>query len=469
MNGTTPGRVPDEGPGEVVDEVPVDLRTARVYAEGWQSWSPATWYPVNTTGLEPGEDWQHTMVFRPGTPVAAVGVQAEGLLVVDPGTGEPARCYGAVDPRSVPTLRTVLDHDRMVVRASGEVRETADPGGGEAALTAYAEWFVGRVGATAPVAPPTVWCSWYRYFEQISSADVEENLRAVDANDLPVDVVQVDDGWSPGLGEGLRPADGFGSLPALVDTIRASGRRAGLWLAPFLVGTQTALATEHPDWLVGSAGHNWGQDLAGLDLTHPGVREMLSDALRWLVNLGVSYLKLDFLYGGAVPGRRHEDVTGTEAYRSGLALVREAVGPDVYLVGCGAPLLPSVGLVDAMRISPDTFHEGGEDGSTGLRGLMPLAARAWQQGRFWVNDPDCLVARPSYSERERWAGAVLSYGGLPSFSDRVAELDAWGLLTVRDLLSNSGGATPFPLERLRAGARLAGRELAQLGGDGDAT
>ena len=78
---------------------------------------------------------------------------------------------------------------------------------------------------------------------------------------------------------------------------------------------------------------------------------------------------------GAVPGPRHEDVDGVAAYRSGLELVREVVGPDVQLVGCGAPLLPSVGLVDAMRVSPDTFHEGGEDGSTGLRGLMPLAAR----------------------------------------------------------------------------------------------
>jgi alpha-galactosidase len=173
----------------------------------------------------------------------------------------------------------------------------------------------------------------------------------------------------------------------------------------------------------------------------------------------VSYLKLDFLYGGAVPGRRHADVTGTEAYRSGLTLIREVVGPDVFLVGCGAPLLPSVGLVDAMRVSPDTFHEGGEDGSTGLRGRMPLAARAWQHGRWWVNDPDCLVARPGYSERERWAETVRTFGGLASFSDRVAELDTWGLSTVRDLLRQGGSAAPFPLERVRAGAAAAGAEL----------
>ena len=156
-----------------------------------------------------------------------------------------------------------------------------------------------------------------------------------------------------------------------------------------------------------------------------------------------------------MPGRRYADVDGVAAYRAGLALVREAAGPDVYLVGCGAPLLPSVGLVDAMRVSPDTFHEGGEDGSTGLRGLMPLAARAWQQGRLWVNDPDCVVARPSYSQRERWADAARQLGGLRSFSDRVAELDDWGLATVRSLLADGGSRDVLPQERVRAAARLA--------------
>jgi alpha-galactosidase len=131
----------------------------------------------------------------------------------------------------------------------------------------------------------------------------------------------------------------------------------------------------------------------------------------------------------------------------------------VYVVGCGAPLLPSVGLVDAMRVSPDTFHEGGEDGSHGLRGLMPLAARAWQQGRWWVNDPDCVVARPSYAERERWADAVADLGGLVSFSDRVAELDERGLRRVRDLLVSRGTAEPFAPDTVRHGALVAAHEL----------
>jgi alpha-galactosidase len=435
---------------EVLDEVPVDLSAGRIYAEGWQSWSPASWYPVPATGRRPGEEWQHVMRFRPGTPVAEDGVQGEGLLVVDPGTGEPARRYGSSDPATVPTLLAVLEGDRVVVR-SAEPVAASEHDDGEAALAAYGDGL-----AFAPLAePPTVWCSWYRYFEQVTAADVLENLDAFAGHDLAVDVVQIDDGWSPGLGEGLQESDRFGSLPAVVDAIRAAGRRAGIWVAPFVVGTDTTLAQEHPDWLVGPAGHNWGQPLAGLDLTHPGVRELLVNSLGRLVDLGVDYLKLDFLYAGAVPGRRHDDVDGVAAYRSGLALVREAVGPDVYLVGCGAPLLPSVGLVDAMRVSPDTFHEGGEDGSNGLRGLMPLAARAWQQGRLWVNDPDCVVARPSYSHRGRWADAARRFGGLRSFSDRVAELDGWGLETVRAMLADGGTAAPLAAGEVASGAALA--------------
>jgi alpha-galactosidase len=441
---------------EVVDEVPVDPVAALVYAEGWQSWSPATWYAAGATGQAPQEPWQQLMRFRPGTPVAPTGVQGEGLLVVDPGNGEPARLFAAPDLVTIPTLRSELVGDRVVVRSTGPVATRSHDDGGVAALSAYGE----DMGAAPTAAPPRVWCSWYRYFEDVTAAVVEENLDSIAGHDLAVDVVQVDDGWSPGLGEGLVETDAFGSLPALVDRIRGSGRRAGIWLAPFLVGAETTLAREHPDWLVGPAGRNWGQELVGLDLTNHAVRELLTGHLQRLVGLGVDYLKLDFLYAGAVPGRRHDGADPVAAYRSGLALVRDAVGPDVYLVGCGAPLLPSVGLIDAMRVSPDTFHEGGEDGSTGLRGLMPLAARGWQQGRLWVNDPDCVVARPSYSQRERWAEAARRYGGLRSFSDRISELDEWGLHTVRELLVDGGTASPLPADALRDAAAVAQAEAA---------
>ena len=426
-----------------VDELRVDPAAVRLYAEGWQSWSPTRWAGPGQVA-RPEHAWQAAMRFRPGSPPPAQGLQAEGLLVVDPGTGEACRTYAVEDAHHVfASVRADLRGDTLLVSADGPVTASSSPGP-VAALTSFGDAYAALAGVGALRPAPRVWCSWYRYFEQVTADDVRQDLADLDAAELPVDVVQVDDGWSLGVGEWTRPRDGFGSLSRLVDDVRATGRRAGIWLAPFVVGRDTDLARRHPDWLTGDAGRNWGQDLVGLDLTHPGVREHLRSTVAGLRALGIDYYKLDFLYAGAVPGRRSEDVTEVAAYRSGLRLLREAAGPEAFVVGCGAPVLPSVGLVDAMRVSPDTFHEGGEDGSEGLRGRPSLVARSWQQGRFWVNDPDCLVARPSYASREAWARTVEEHGGLRSCSDRIAELDDRGLETTRRVLLGAPPPVPFP-------------------------
>jgi len=416
---------------------------ARVYAEGWQSWSPTTWYSLDEPADRPAESWQHLMRFRPGVEVAEEGWQGEGLLVVDPGTGAPVRCFTASEPaEGVPTVRARKRGDHAVVETDGDLSVTSHPDA-DTALAWAGERLARQAGVGVLRAAPRVWCTWYQYFEQVTARDVEENLAAFDGAGLSVDVVQIDDGWSQGTGEWTRPREAFGSLPRLIDTIRTTGRRVGIWLAPFVVGVDTDLARTHPDWLVGPAGHNWGQDLAGVDLTHPGVRDYLRQTLHGLRALGIDYVKLDFLYAGAVPGRRHLDVSGDTAYRSGLQLIRDSLGAETYLLGCGAPLLPSLGLVDAMRVSPDTFHEGAQDGSAGLRGRVSLEARAWQHGRFWVNDPDCLVARPSFALREEWSRVVARFGGLRACSDRVADLDPWGLEATRRHLSEVPAPVPF--------------------------
>jgi alpha-galactosidase len=51
---------------------------------------------------------------------------------------------------------------------------------------------------------------------------------------------------------------------------------------------------------------------------------------------------------------------------------------------------------------------------------LSVVGRAWQHGRFWVNDPDCLLLSPGVQQRERWAPTVERYGGLRGSSDRTA-------------------------------------------------
>jgi alpha-galactosidase len=432
-------------PGHEVDEVELpDVATARVYEHGWQSWSPTACYPAAATSARPAHAWQLSMRFRPEVPAPQDGFQAEGLLVVDPGQDEPVRVYSAQTPAArVPSIRARLTGRTLEVTADGPVRVDRVPGTLNQALARLGE----RLGATMGVAvrpAPTVWCSWYHYFLEVTESDIVENLEAIEALDLPVDVVQVDDGWEAGIGDWLALSDRFSSTEALAARIRDGGRRAGIWLAPFIAGADSALAREHPDWLLGDAGHNWDQPLHGLDLTHPGVQAHLHHVFTGLRAQGYDYFKLDFLYGGALLGPRHEPCTGEEAYRAGLQVIRDAVGPDGYLLGCGAPMLPSIGIVDAMRVSSDTYDPtDSANGQDVLRGRANIEARAWQQGRLWVNDSDSLVARPQFDRREAWASVIEAYGGLRSVSDRVGDLDDWGLETTRRVLSSAPPPVPF--------------------------
>ena len=69
--------------------------------------------------------------------------------------------------------------------------------------------------------------------------------------------------------------------------------------------------------------------------------------------------------------------------------------------------------------------------------IITGTGRAFQQGRFWVNDPDNLIVRPMAEHRKEWAEHVRNYGGLRGSSDRIADLDEWGLEVTRELLSES--------------------------------
>ncbi|MEP6650806.1 MAG: glycoside hydrolase family 36 protein [Lapillicoccus sp.] len=432
---------------DTVDELAVTPGRARVHEAGWQSWSPTDTYPLSERPPRPQHDWQQVMRFRPGSPPPESGFQSEGVLALSD-DGARTRLYTPVDTGDgvdeVPTIRVQHTAGRVVVSADGPVQAADVEGGIDDALVAFGDRWAQRCGVRSITAPPSVWCSWYHYFLEVAPADIEENLAAMDRLDLPVDVVQVDDGWQSGIGDWDAYSERFRALPDLVARIRDRGRRAGIWVAPLTVGSRSRLAREHPEWLVGEGGRNWDQSLRGLDVTHPAAAAHLQASLRALHDLGIDYVKLDFLYTGALPGRRHEDVTPVAAYRRGLALVREALGDDTYLLGCGAPLLPSVGVVDAMRVSADVLNpEDDEPGLARLRGERAIVARAWQQGRFWVDDPDCLVARPGFELRHRWADLIDAFGGLRSASDRIQDLDDWGVRTTRRLLSTAPPPSPF--------------------------
>ena len=237
-------------------------------------------------------------------------------------------------------------------------------------------------------------------------------------------------------------------MDALAREIQAAGFRPGLWLAPFIVSPKSRLAREHPDWLLYdergwpvNAGFLWNTFTRALDLTHPDVQEYLRHVVETIVHRwGYTYLKLDFLYAAALPGNRHDpSLTRPQVLRQGLRLIREVAGDDVFLLGCGSPLGPAVGLVDAMRIGPDIAPHWwprmyGLSRPWRKKVSYPAAAnairntlvRAPYHRHLWWNDPDCVIARAkdiSLTPREvqAWISVVGLSGGMVVLSD---DLDA---------------------------------------------
>jgi alpha-galactosidase len=309
------------------------------------------------------------------------------------------------------------------------------------ALPALADAVGERMDARVPETAPTGWCSWYHYFTAVTAADIRTTLDALETWDVPVDVVQIDDGYETAFGDWRSLDTGFSDMGELRADVEAAGYRPGLWLAPFYVQADSELAATHPEWLVTQdgepvdAGERHGP-MYGLDTTHPEARAWLQETFATVVDeWGYSYLKLDFLYAAALPGERHDDVTRAEAYRRGLETIRAAVGDDTFILGCGAPQFPSVGLVDAMRVGPDTapYWRRPDDPASEPaheNAVRNTLNRQFCHRRLWVNDPDCQLVRATTeltdAERRAFAAVVALTGGANVFSDAIGEINDAG-------------------------------------------
>ncbi len=365
------------------------------------------------------------------------------------------------------------------VLAPGERRElhevTIAVGQGDPA--SLLEAWAGALGSAAQArttAPYQVgWCSWYHYFHGVTEADLRSNLAL--ANRWPFDVFQLDDGFQAAIGDWLDTNDKFPTpIDGLAAAIAAEGRTPGIWIAPFLAGATSEVAVAHPDWLathlptgrplVGMVNDGWGGAVNTLDTSNPEVLEHLEVVARSLVEAGYPYIKLDFTFapsmlGGYVDRSR----TPAQRVRAGFDAVRRGAGENTFLLGCGAPLGSTVGVVDGMRIGadvapwwhpqPDQYrppgHLGGEPAT--VNAWRNTLSRSFMHRQLWLNDPDCLMLRAERTTLEpeqmrAWALAVGVSGGMALVSDDLALLgpDARSLLDEVVALGREADAGAHP-------------------------
>ncbi|PYE54465.1 glycoside hydrolase family 36 protein [Deinococcus yavapaiensis] len=447
---------------------------ARVLVSGYQSWSEAELRSLTDVQARPTLDvlvrQGHDVAWPPGDRGKPGVWRSHTLiaLIAEDGSGY-VGCAGNA-AHSFTHWEAHADGDLVHLSYKCE----GDP---EPAHLAFSENVIdlieslsadlGREMQARTPAPLRVWCSWYSYYRDITFDTFVREATLARELDLPFDVFQLDDGFQADLGDWLdaKPAFGRHAREAPL-VLRDLGFRAGLWLAPFIARPTSRLFREHPGWFLRdeagelvNCGDNWGGAYYGLDTTLPEVQDWLEDLARTVVSWGYDYLKLDFLFAGAMPSRRHQDVSRAAAYRMGLEALRRGAGESTFILGCGAPLASSIGLVDAMRTGPDVAPIWddyarrlwlGDATGPAARNAVVTSLSRWYQHAWYQPDPDVMIARRERSllddaERGSLLGLLDTIGGLRASSDPLRTLRSEDLSLLRRSLEVSAPDRPESL------------------------
>ncbi|MBU1670604.1 MAG: alpha-galactosidase [Actinobacteria bacterium] len=331
----------------------------------------------------------------------------------------------------------------------------------------YAEMVAREQGVEAVRRPPAGWCSWYQYFTAVTASDIRKNLDALSGEHsrLGIEVIQIDDGYQPAVGDWLETNSRFpDGMKPLAGEIASKGKIPGIWVAPFTALRGSRVFHDHPDWVLSTkrlgrripilAGVSpmWKWRFYGLDPTHPEVLDYLREVFTTFSAAGYRFFKLDFMTCGMLEGVRHDlTITRAEAVRAALQVIREAVGPDAWVMAAGGPVMLGVGILDAQRVSGDVapfWHSGFQkairDRATpGTRNsILNTMERAFLSGRLFDGDPDVLMVRSTdtkmtLAERRTLASVLAVFGGSFMLSDDVA------LLSEEDL-ALAAASVPHP-------------------------
>jgi len=300
-------------------------------------------------------------------------------------------------------------------------------------LIDYAKIIKKIINANRNETIPIGWCSWYYYFTDVSEATIIKNLEFFKTNRdmIPIDFFQLDDGYFTYIGDFNDVNSKFpNGLLYLFNRINESGFKSGIWTAPFFAERRANLYKQHRDWFLKDRnskkmlkvhyGLSWNVYLYGLDLSNKQVLNYLNNFYRNLLYLNelnqnsdnyiIDFFKIDFLHA-AVPiegNFSNQSLTRAQILYNGVKTIRDAITDHGFLLGCGAPLGPCVGLVDAMRIGEDTDPRWEETNvqliESGIHtpalkvSLLNIIYRSFMHRNFWINDPDCLMIRRTDTE-----------------------------------------------------------------------
>lgn len=247
---------------------------------------------------------------------------------------------------------------------------------------------------TRPVRNDSIagWCSWWAYRADFTAKDLAEVLEAFAAKrlgDFGYRFIQIDDAYQGGSGTPESWLRWSGKFPegmgGYVSAVRAKGLEPAVWVSVSFRDEATVRA--HPGWFVRGADgkpHRGPWIEYGIDATVPGAAgALVRPTYRGFREAGFTYVKIDtlrhLLYDSLhrVPEYgRDRGLSGDDVFRRYLAIAREELGPETFILACWGVIPEAIGFADGCRLGTDGF------------GPATLQQYNSWNGVVWRNDPD---------------------------------------------------------------------------------
>lgn len=269
--------------------------------------------------------------------------------------------------------------------------------------------------------PRYYYCSWYEFQKDFSYSILEEFLENMDAMEKKpgIQAVQIDDGYA-WYGDWLTPRETFPEgIEQAIAKISEHAYTPGIWVAPFMVSSNSFIYREHKDWLLRDAEgeiilewDNENEDVYVLDSSHPQAFEYIRTVFRTFREMGVRLYKTDFMDWGLRDNQKvsryQPGKTSVQYFTEVTEMIREEIGDDSFWLGCISPFQPMIGYVDGMRVSNDVHWNWSDEGVGNM--FREMYAGQFFNNVLWQNDPDVLYLRSGdkmgLSDEEKYSIAL---------------------------------------------------------------
>lgn len=298
------------------------------------------------------------------------------------------------------------------------------------ALEEYASIVKAVVNPPIPDEMPMGWLSWYAYRLTMTEDLVLANADVVARHfrRYGVSMIHPDHGWQyQDICGHWVPNEKFGhGMKWLQKQCARRGMTLGLWVAPSTISEWAPFFKEHPEGLIADAEgspiatrEEWtwaphGKTYELDPLTRAGAK-YLRDFGKLMRSYGVVYLKTDFIGGWG----------GARRLRSGMQIMREAVGPDITLRPCSTALNTQLGMCNEIGVARDIGNAQGLWEHLQVTSLE-TASKWFMHGKFWHNNPDVLIVGDegeTLGEAQGRVTLLALTGGVVFLGDRMPELE----------------------------------------------